>query len=390
MHPDDDGKTLRRFRILVVPLDWGLGHATRCIPIIKELMSNHCEVWLAGERAQERLLRLEFPELTFLQLKGYRVKYSKSKAGLLWKVLGQLPKIRGAIRSERRWLHALLSCHRIDAVISDNRYGLYHTNIPSYFITHQLAIKSGLGESADKLLQRWIYKFINRFTECWVPDIIGDQNFAGDLSHPKLRPLTTLKYVGLLSRFPVDTASSFRLPASNENNNHLLFILSGPEPQRSILENKILRDIPHYPYTATVVRGLPGSNAVTPTHPNVKFYNHLPALELSDEMAKAQWVISRSGYSTVMDVIAMGKKSILIPTPGQPEQEYLARHLFKNRLAYTVDQRNFSIESALDEAADFPYQIPESNAQTHLKHTMADLVNNLRKSADMYGKLLLE
>ncbi len=173
-------------KLLVAPLDWGLGHATRCVPVIKGLVNNNCEVWLAGEGAQEKLLREEFPTLHFLPLKGYRIKYSKS--GLTGKLLLQIPSLLRSIKEENRWLKEQVSNHKFEAVISDNRYGLYHAKIFSVFITHQLCIKSSLGKWSEGLLQKWNYKLIDRFNECWIPDEEGKNNLAGDLSHPAKFP----------------------------------------------------------------------------------------------------------------------------------------------------------------------------------------------------------
>ncbi len=372
------GKLLRKYRILVAPLDWGLGHATRCIPIIKELLANDCEVWLACEGVQESLLRSEFPGLPFVTLRGYRIKYSKSGKGLLWKMVQQIPKLISSVGAEHRWLNKTVADHDFDAIISDNRFGLHHRKIPSVFITHQLSIKSTLGKGSEKILQRWNYKYINRFTECWVPDMAGENNLAGELSHPLIKPTIPVKYIGLLSRFENDFANSFTLPLSDEGNNHLLFILSGPEPQRSILEDKIVNEVSHYPHTATIVRGLPLSLSVIPSTGMIKFYNHLPALELGEEIGKAEWVISRSGYSTVMDLVKTKKKSILIPTPGQTEQEYLARHLQQNQVAFSIDQNNFFLDSAIESAKSFKYYFPDMSGQDQIKATVYGFLNGLK------------
>jgi UDP-N-acetylglucosamine transferase subunit ALG13 len=375
------GKLLRKYRILVAPLDWGLGHATRCIPIIKELLANDCEVWLAGEGVQESLLRSEFPGLPFVSLRGYHVKYSKSGTGFLWKMIQQIPKLISSVGAEHRWLNKTVADYDFDAIISDNRFGLYHRQVPSVFITHQLSIKSMLGKWSEKVLQRWNYKYIHRFTECWVPDMPGENNLAGELSHPLIKPRIPLKYIGLLSRFENDFANSFTLPFSDEGNNHLLFILSGPEPQRSILEDKIVNEVSHYSHTATIVRGLPLSLSVIPSTGMIKFYNHLPALELSEEIAKAEWVISRSGYSTVMDLVKTKKKSILIPTPGQTEQEYLARHLHQNHVALSIHQNNFFLESAIESAKNFKYHFPVMSGQDQIKAAVHGFLKGLKYPA---------
>ena len=141
-------------RILVAPLDWGLGHATRCIPVIRELLHLETEVWLAGEAAQENLLKAEFPELPFLLLPGYRIHYARSGIGFLKNIFFQIPKILKAIKQENAWLKKMVNKHGFNGVIADNRYGLYHSTIPSVFITHQLTIKSSLGKWTEKFSQK--------------------------------------------------------------------------------------------------------------------------------------------------------------------------------------------------------------------------------------------
>jgi hypothetical protein len=330
-------------KLLVAPLDWGLGHATRCVPIIRDLLNNNCEVWLAGEGAQEKLLREEFPSLPFLPLKGYRIRYAK---GLLTgKLLLQIPSVIRSIKEENKWIKEQLPRHRFDAIISDNRYGLYHENVFSVFITHQLRIKSSLGRLSENVLQKWNYKLINKFDECWVPDNEGEDNLAGELSHPGTFPSLPVKFIGSLSRF--------KKMDFEEVKNHLLIILSGPEPQRTIFESKIIEEIVSYPGTATIVRGMPGEKNIIPSTNQIHCFNHLATEDLNKEMMKAEFVISRSGYSTVMDIAELQKKSILIPTPGQTEQEYLAGHLMKKHFGYCVRQNDFSLSRDLENARLF-------------------------------------
>ena len=332
-------------KLLVAPLDWGLGHTTRCVPIIRDLLNNNCEVWLAGEGAQEKLLREEFSSLPFLPLKGYRIMYSKK--GLTGKLLLQAPSILRSIKEENNWLKEQVDKHGFEAVISDNRYGLYHEKVFSVFITHQLRIKTSLGKLSEDFLQKWNYKLISKFNECWIPDEEKENNLAGDLSHPVILPSIPLKYIGALSRFK-------KMPVE-EVKDHLLIILSGPEPQRTIFENKIIDEIVNHPGTATIVRGLPGEKNILPSTNTIHFYNHLTTDELNKEMMKAEFVISRSGYSTVMDIAALQKKSILIPTPGQTEQEYLADHLMKKQFAISNKQKDFPLFKMIEEARRFDY-----------------------------------
>lgn len=338
--------TLAGKKLLLAPLDWGLGHATRCVPVIRDLLNIGCEVWLAGEGAQEELLREEFSSLPFLPLKGYRIKYGK--AGLTRKLLLQIPSILESIKSENKWLKEQVSKYQFDAVISDNRYGLYHENIFSVFITHQLHIKSSLGKWSEKFLQQWNYKFINRFHECWVPDEERQNNLAGELSHPAQLPAIPIKYTGILSRFSKKDIQEVK--------DHLLIMLSGPEPQRTMLENRIIDEVVNYNGTATVARGLPGERNIIPSTNTIHFHNHLSSKELNHEAMKAELIIGRSGYSTVMDIAALQKKSILIPTPGQPEQEYLAAHLMKKQFAFCINQNQLSLLKNIEEARRFNYR----------------------------------
>ena len=333
-------------KLLVAPLDWGLGHATRCVPVIRDLLNQGSEVWLAGEGAQEKLLREEFSSLPFLPLKGYRVKYGKT--GLTGRLLLQIPSILQSVKEENSWLKEQVSKYKFDAVISDNRYGLYHKAIFSVFITHQLCIKSALGKLSEKLLQKWNYKLIDRFNECWIPDEQGKDNLAGELSHPATLPAIPVKYIGGLSRFEKNE--------TREIKDHLLIILSGPEPQRTILENKIIDEVVNYNGTATIVRGLPVEKNIIPSTNTIHFHNHLSSEEMNNQAMKAEFIIGRSGYSTVMDIAALQKKSILIPTPGQTEQEYLADHLKKKQFAFCIKQNDLSLLKNIEEAGRFEYR----------------------------------
>jgi len=368
MNHDPEGRKKGRPRILVAPLDWGLGHATRCIPVIYELLRQNVDVWLAGEGAQEILLKKEFPEQPFLYLRGYRAKYGTSGLGLISAIFRQIPNLLRAIRLENDWLKGVVKEYEFDAIISDNRYGLYHANIPAIFITHQLNIQSPFGKWHRRILQKKNYKFINRFTECWIPDEEKDNELAGQLSHPAVMPLIPVRYIGLLSRFKKENHEGKK--------NHLFISLSGPEPQRSLLENKIIDNIGRYNGTATIVRGLPGEKKLIPSTNDIQFYNHLPTEELNKEMERAEYIISRSGYSTVMDIITLGKRSILIPTPGQTEQEYLAKYLTEKKIAVCISQNEFDLQEALQKASGFEYKTIYYTGHSKLSSTINLFLKN--------------
>lgn len=333
--------------MLVAPLDWGLGHATRCIPVIRELLRQGCDVLLAGEGKQKILLQQEFPALRFLHLPGYRIQYASSAWGLATKIVAQIPNLLSAINTEQAWLKKVVKDERIDAVISDNRYGLHHPKIRCVFVTHQLRIQAPL-HLFEEGLQRLNYRYINRFDECWVPDAGEEDNLAGALAHPFRFPSVPVHYTGPLSRFSEEK--------SGVEAKHLLLLLSGPEPQRTLLETIFLEALKDYRQPAVLVRGLPGKSNELCLPSNVSVYNHLPAAELERRIRQAPFVISRCGYSTAMDLAALKRRSILIPTPGQTEQEYLASHLMQKNFALCIAQKKFRLKQALALAKNFPYR----------------------------------
>ena len=336
-------------KVLVAPLDWGLGHATRCIPIIRDLLQQGYEVCYAAEGAQAALLQQEFPQLSCLPLPGYRVQYSRTKRWLPLKLLLQAPGLIQRINSEHRWLNKVIDVHHIDMVISDNRFGLYSTKVPCIFITHQLTIKAPFGW-LEHMLQRINYRYINRFHSCWVPDVAGLPNVAGVLSHPEKLPSIPLRYMGLLCRFRQQS-----LPVVYD----YCIILSGPEPQRSLLETKILSGIAEVKGKVLLVRGKPGTRELPQVPAHVTVYNHLPTDKMQEAILQSAYIVSRSGYTTVMELLSLQKRSILIPTPGQTEQEYLAERLHEQRACFTVSQELFDCARHFEMCRNFHYQLQE-------------------------------
>ena len=354
-------------KILVAPLDWGLGHATRCIPIITLLQQLGCKVIIGAEGAQAKLLKKEFPQLDFVNLPGYRIQYSKSKLFFALKIVMQLPKIFLAIRKENKWLKNFVKNTNVDAVISDNRYGLYHKKIPSIFITHQLLIKTPI-PFVEQLLQKLNYFLINRFSTCWIPDEKGAVNLAGKLSHPKDLPDIPLEYLGGLSRLLTHQVI--------EKKYDLLIILSGPEPQRSVLEVKVLSELQRYNGHVLLVRGLPGvEEKITGTN-NITIKNHLAAKDLETAFCESELIISRSGYTTIMDIFKLRRKSVLIPTPGQTEQEYLAKHLEEQGWAMSMNQEDFDLSKLFLRVQHFEYKLPQLDMQAY-KNVITTFVRSI-------------
>lgn len=326
-------------KVLVAPLDWGLGHATRCIPIIRMLNDCNAEVFIGAEGAAVIVQNREFPDVKILPLKGYRIKYAKSKTFFFFNILLQLPKIARAVNYEKKWLDKIIETQKIDVVFSDNRLGLSSKKTPCYFITHQLHIKSG-NSFLDKIIQKINYSYINQFKECWVPDLEKENNYAGELSHPKILPNVPVKYIGLLSRFQkLDVQKKYKLA----------IVLSGPEPQRTLFENKIIDQLNFIHDSVLLVRGLPDEKyPLKSLSQNITYYNHLHAEALSVAMQQSEVVLSRSGYSTIMDLIAIEQKAFLVPTPGQTEQEYLAQYLSEKGIFKMILQDELDLKNMLN------------------------------------------
>lgn len=333
-------------KILIAPLDWGLGHTTRCIPVIRYLLQQGHKVYVAAEGASAKLLLENFPSLPVLPLAGYRIRYSRTGNMFTAGILMQVPKILAAIRKEHRWLQEQQQLHRFDLILSDNRYGLYHRRLPCVILTHQLQIMSGKGELADSVLRRLHYRMLQRFHTCWVVDEEERSGFSGKLAHPLPLP-RGISYTGLLSQF----SGKVKGPVAVEPN-RILVLLSGPEPMRSQLERIVLEQIGAMQmYRFIVVAGNPLGKMVAGLPAHVTYYTHLHAMALLPELQQAALVICRSGYSTLMDLAVCGKKALLIPTPGQTEQEYLSEYLREK------EYFNISTQEKLDLATQIPLSL---------------------------------
>jgi len=353
----------KELKVLIIPLDWGLGHATRCVPIIHYMHSKGWKITLAGEGKTANLLKHEFPELEIMPLKGYNISYSRKGIFFIPSILMQVPKIMLAIIREYRWLRKTMKSHAWDIIVSDNRYGLFHKEAKTIFISHQVAPISGMGSMADNLLRLISFRFIQRFNACWVPDTADDQNISGKLSHPKKIP-GNIAYIGPLSRMTAKHISEEDV---------VLLLLSGPEPQRSILENKLIEQAGTIQKRFICVRGLPADHAILPDTSNVQFINHLPAVELAEIIEKSSLVVCRTGYSSVMDLIRLRKKAVMIPTPGQTEQEYLGKRLSKLGWFSIQDQQTLDLSHAIKQCIDSQYRVPAFNFEEY------------RRAVDQFG-----
>lgn len=317
-------------RILVAPLNWGLGHAARCIPIINALLENNFEPIIASDGIALKLLKKEFPNLKTIELPSYNIKYSKKGKDLKIKLLKDSPKLLKAIKSEKKRVKKLVEEEKIIGIISDNRFGVYSKSIPSVYITHQLNVLSG---SSTWFSSKMHQKVIKKFDECWVPDNKSELNLSGKLGHLKNSNLN-IKYIGPISRFnKIDC----------DLNYDLLVLLSGPEPQRTILDNKLQEDLKDYNGRILFIKGVIEKQQTVVKNGNTTIYNFMTSIELEKAINQSKIILSRSGYTTIMDLSKLEKKAFFIPTPGQYEQEYLANKIDESELVPTCKQDEFNI-----------------------------------------------
>jgi UDP-N-acetylglucosamine transferase subunit ALG13 len=297
---------------------------------------------LAGSGDSLELLRKEFPHLPVFSLPAYRPRYPAG-GSMTWAMARQAPRFMHVISAEHQAVEKLILREKVDRLISDNRYGCWSARVPAAFITHQsnILMPKRFGW-LHPIVRRLSHAMISRFHVCWIPDLPGDQSLAAAMSSFGPRHEINSEHIGWLSRFE-------RRPGIRETCD-LLAIFSGPEPQRTLFEDMLLPQLKASGLIFRIVRGLPG--ATTPTE-DPRIVNFLTSSALQDEIESAKLVIARSGYSTVMDLHALGKKAVFVPTPGQTEQEYLASALTERKVAFHMAQNSFDLAAAILRSHDF-------------------------------------
>lgn len=386
-------------RVLISPLSWGFGHAGRMIPLALALKRRGCEVIFAADALLTKMIAPELPDIKTVVIPGLTIRYSRFMPQYLTIFL-QLPVIVASAVREHATLRRLAKELNPMVIISDNRFGFYHKKIFSVYITHQVRIAFPAFLAFLEPLAAWMHRMIiSRYDLCLVPDYRGSENLSGRLSHGGRLP-ANVAYIGPLSRFgvagsePSSPARAKSVPpgpgrakgetvapgqmkrmpfAANrtksepvapgqmkgeplqtgqtENNPlqpgggvppappaqpYVCLILSGPEPQRSLLLRKVSESLREFPLTvlsATPPQAPTLPEALTPpkTPPPPGQAIHLitgaDTTTMRQVITGASMVIARAGYTSVMELVSLGKGAVLIPTPGQTEQQYLGRHL---------------------------------------------------------------
>lgn len=323
--------------VLVAPLNWGLGHATRCIPLIRAMNAMGARVILASDGDALRLLKAEFPHLTACELPSYRIRYASNN--MVRNIAGQLPRILYAIRAEHRMCRYLTKKYRIQGIVSDNRYGCFNQKTNSVILTHQLNLRIP-NRFLQWLTNTLLKRALQKFEAVWVPDGRQSPHLSGELSHPSPSSLPVY-YIGPLSRMRRNNAVAV-------TDYDVAVVLSGPEPQRTILEQRLIEQALSMQDVHFIF--IQGKTKTKEHHflaDHLEMVSYLTSGELNEVLLKSKAIVCRSGYSSLMDLAALGKKALLIPTPGQTEQEYLADYFAAQGIMPMQRQKEIDLEKGL-------------------------------------------
>ncbi len=327
-------------------LNMGLGHATRSLPLIREFHNRRWRIFIGSSGRSLEFLRQEISSANFVELPDYNLTYSRrgvNIAGLLLRV----PSVLAAIAREHEITERLIAENNIELVISDHRYGCYSETVPSHFISHQLRfIAPRFFRPFEFIGERFNQHYHRKYSSVIVPDVLSTSE--GWLSGRLSRKIGSGNY-----NYPGILSSISAKPDSLQDIDVLISI-SGPEPQRSLLEHLVRSQLPELSGKIIVTLGVPESDVVEKISEDVTIYQHLPRLEMEDVFNRSRLVVTRSGYSTLMELAELEKRALLIPTPGQTEQVYLANRLREKGQFYSVEQRYLNLKNDIVQALRFP------------------------------------
>ena len=362
---------MNRPRILFAILDWGIGHATRTTPLIEAAAASGAEVFVASRGTAAAWLRSALggrPSITFLEKPGTPITYARR--GTLLRIATQMPRFLTSISEEAAWAASTSRSLGITHIVSDNCYGVRVPGIPSVLITHQLhlPVPGPLKPAARAFVQR----HARRFDEVWIPDLPGPH--GGLLSGSLAAPLTsspstsssTSIFIGPLSRLPHPSISS-STSTSASTSASTLGLVSGPEPHRTGMEEALRSWMLNRTDQGTclIIAGKP-EGGVRHDGPVTTWYDPTSE-ELAHALATASTVVCRSGYSTLLDLAVLGRTAVLVPTPGQPEQEDLARHWARAFGFATCSQTDLEAGRVPQPAGNPPHVRPNEFAIARLR-----------------------
>lgn len=335
-------------KVFIAPLNWGLGHATRLLPLIKYLLNKNYMVYIGASGRSRNVLQQEVKDCTFVDFPEYPIRYPQTRFFVTRFMLIVFPQMLRAMKNEQNQLKILHKQYGFDLIISDNRFSLALQGVKSLLISHQLRYK--LPWPIQKM--EWLPEYFNyihfkKYHLILIPDIDDQKSFSGELSH-KMRylPAKKLYYMGIISGLENNNKEE------SENIDYLI-IISGPEPQRTKFEKIILNQLGELEGKVVVALGKPEKNYKIRIG-DTEVFTYLNRKNISYYMRRAKLIISRPGYTTVMEMIETGKRGLFIPTPGQVEQVYLAQYYMENNWCYSISQFDLDLKSAVKEAENYP------------------------------------
>ncbi len=337
---------MKKRKIFFAILDMGLGHATRSLPIVKKCIELEWQVIIGCSGRSLIFLEKEIPQASFVEMADYGLRYSEKGVSVL-RIMVKFPRLLCVILSEHKFIRQYIHENKVDIILSDHRYGCFSKEIPSFLLTHQLRF---IAPKSIRYLE-FLGVLFNNYFHCKysaviVPDTLQKNQglISGDMS--KITGEKAYYFAGILS--------SLSRQENLKNDIDVFISISGPEPQRTVLERIIRAQINDIPGKKVVALGLPESNFIEHTHPDIIIYHHLARTEMELFMNKSQIIISRSGFSTIMELAELTKKALFIPTPGQTEQFYLAERLYKNKWFYFVQQDKLNLRRDIPLALQYP------------------------------------
>lgn len=360
-------KKIKTKNVLLSPLNWGKGHAARLLPIAFQLYAQGYHVVICAYGEALELMQKEFPNGDYVEDIPFSVKYATTRPRNMLTLLGQLPAMFLQVYREHQLLQKLEQKYAFEYIISDNRYGMYHANVKSIFIGHQLSIKVPFGGFFLNAINRLL---INQFDACWVPDYAAiEHSLAGELSqYSKIKKKV---FIGPLSR-------ALPLTQNIKDNAPVLYLLSGVEPQRSIFEELIVQKMRTQKHAAILVRGTNKPRQEVEDGLFLRVYDYCTIKQLQELVTQCQYIVARSGYSTIMDLVIWRKEAVLIPTPGQFEQEYLASYLLHKKWFYSLTQETFM---QLNPTKPILYKCPELPI---VKQNYDELLRGVKNNRNTY------
>jgi predicted glycosyltransferase len=367
----------KSLNILICPLEWGLGHAARMIPLARKLREMNHNVIIGSGEEHLSLFRKELPGLLQINFPGFKPGYSRFLPQYL-SLLFKIPLLLYHIFAEHYKLKKILAENSVDIIISDNRFGLWNKSVTSVYISHMPLIPFPAPfkflESIGVVLHR---KIIKKYSFCFIPDLPGDLNLSGRLSHGIKLP-DNVRFIGILSRF---INSGLRRNETPIKSDHITVILSGPQPQRELLRRKLIPLLKDEETGVIIFEGKPDKSGDIAKDGNISFYSHLSASEMKEIIESSRNIIARSGYTTIMEMVSLKCNALIIPTPGQTEQEYLAKYLSEKGWFSTITQGELNDRISFRPCKPIPHDEINRQSRILLEEALKEVLEKNHKES---------